>query len=511
MDRLVLEKEINIYRNKINLFIKKPTLGHAFLRASLDGEPKKTLFKNPWHFSKKAKYVIGFVIIAVLVVSIFAFLPKENQTPAIINVNNTGVLSPTNQPTPSATNKPNALSDLGKILNTVTTGVTDAIAPPKGPGVIESAQTIDSTVWMAVAANAWAFYQLGVGVDPETGLPYAGGIGFKGFTDWDLGSYIQSVIDAQKIGLINTNGTWGSYDRLYRVLTFLETRPLNTTTNNNWPFWFYDATNGNGYQTTTTCASNSVDIVDTGRLLVALNNLKTYNPSCTQRVNNFVYNTYGNRSNYAVLVHSLEGDSASNSIYAYYFDSGYASFWPQQLGNVPSSVLNNIFNSGKVNVSGVLLPNAPICNEPLLSSIFELNNSDSRLMGLMSQVYLAHEAYYNATGYFMATSEGGSPYNGWLYEWVVAPNGEPWVITSNDPTINCSNVAPVVYTQTAFGFLALYNTTYARNTVIYLERALLDPTNGYGVGIDVNGNIVSGVSNIGNTLILEAALYALQK
>ena len=114
------------------------------------------------------------MIIAVLLVSIFAFLPKENQTPAIINVNNTGVLSPTNQPTPSAANKPDVISDLGKILNNVATGVTEAIAPPKGPGVIESAQTIDKNVWKAVGANAWNYFQPDVGVDSSTGLPSAG-------------------------------------------------------------------------------------------------------------------------------------------------------------------------------------------------------------------------------------------------------------------------------------------------------------------------------------------------
>ena len=40
---------------------------------------------------------------------------------------------------------------------------------------------------MKVAANAWAYFQPGVGVDANTGLPYAGGTNFTGFTDWDLG------------------------------------------------------------------------------------------------------------------------------------------------------------------------------------------------------------------------------------------------------------------------------------------------------------------------------------
>ena len=72
-----------------------------------------------------------------------------------------------------------------------------------------------------MAANAWKYFQPGVGVDSTTGLPYAGP---PILTDWDLGVYVQAVIDAQKLGLIATNGTWGFNARMDKVLTFLETR-----------------------------------------------------------------------------------------------------------------------------------------------------------------------------------------------------------------------------------------------------------------------------------------------
>ena len=52
---------------------------------------------------------------------------------------------------------------------------------------------------------------------------------FYGFTDWDLGVYIQAVIDAQKLGLIGNDGAWDFSARIDKVLTFLENRPLNTT------------------------------------------------------------------------------------------------------------------------------------------------------------------------------------------------------------------------------------------------------------------------------------------
>ena len=83
--------------------------------------------------------------------------------------------------------------------------------------------------------------------------------------------------------------------------------------------------------------TETVDTVDTGRLFVALNNLINFNSSLTPRIDNIVYIQW-NRSNYTALVPSIESDSlTSTSIYAYYFDSGFASFWPNQLANVPST------------------------------------------------------------------------------------------------------------------------------------------------------------------------------
>ena len=317
-----MKRKITNYRDKINLFIKKPTLRHAFLRASLDGEPKKTFFKNPWHFSKKAKTIIGFVIIVVLLVSIFAFLPKGNQTPAIVNPQSndpTAAPSPTTQQTPSATNKPNALSDLGKIINRAVTGVADAITPPKGPGVIESAQTIDKNVWTAVGANAWNYFKPDVGVVSSTGLPCAG-LGWPFFTDWDLGVYIQAVMDAQKIGLISKGE---ATDRLGYVLTFLENRTLNIY---GYPFWFYDATTGDNAPQYSDKMTVHVDTVDTGRLLVALSNLREFDSNLTLRINSIVKGTL---PNYASLLPSIRSEIGSNSIYAYYMTSGFASFWPE--------------------------------------------------------------------------------------------------------------------------------------------------------------------------------------
>ncbi len=103
------------------------------------------------------------------------------------------------------------------------------MTPPRDPGTIESAGAMNSNVWWKVANNAWQYFQPGWGVDPTTGLPRSGGTDSPVFTDWDLGVYIQAVMDANATGVIGNDGPWGSSARLEKVVSFLENRPLNAT------------------------------------------------------------------------------------------------------------------------------------------------------------------------------------------------------------------------------------------------------------------------------------------
>lgn len=377
---------------------------------------------------------------------------------------------------------------------------------PKPPGLIASAQTINSTLWREVAAIAWKYFQLGVGVDSKTGLPWSARFS-PCFTDWDLGVYIQAVIDAQKIGLIGTDGSWNASDRLDKVLTFLENRELNATTN--YPYWFYQSTDGKNDHADSDLATDAANIVDDGRLFVALNNLKAYNYSWVPRINNLVYNVFHNRSDYAVLVPSIKSDGlTSASIYAYYVYSGFASFWPNELSGVPSKILSNIFSVGNVTTNGVWLPKAEISCDPLLCSVFELNNTDSRLKVLMNQVYLAHEAYFNATGKYRAFSEGPSLESHWAYEWVVLADGRTWVVLSENNLV--FNFSPIIFSKVSMGFFAIYNSTFAKNMTIYLENALDEPVKGFYEGVDESGNLLTVLGSNTNSLILGAAVYAIQ-
>jgi hypothetical protein len=483
---------------------------NAFYRVSSDNEGKRKIFRRtPLKLSMKANSILAIAIIVIMLVSVFAFSPKANNSPpdvplSTISTDNSTAspnVTPT-QRTNNPTSQPNPISQINQFFSQVAEAVT-----PKAKGTIESAQTINSTVWRAVAANAWRYFQPGVGVDSTTGLPYAGGTDCPNFTDWDLGVYIQAVIDANKTGVIGTEGAWNSSARLEAVVNFLETRELNSTTH--YPYWFYQATDGKNYHPNSDLATGAVDGVDAGRLLVALHNLRLFNSSLATRIDNIVlYGQLQNRTNYAALVPGIyAGSQLSTSIYSYYIASGFASFWPNELSTAPNTILNNILSSGTVTTNGVSLPSAAILGDPLLCSVFEVSNN-SKLMTLTRQVYLAHEAYYNATGQYRAFSEGPSLSDHWTYEWVVSPDGRTWVIL--DENSNDFKISPIIYTKISLGFLAIYNTPFARNMTIYLEQSLPEPTRGYSEGVTESGAQLPSAGLNANGLILGAAKYAIQ-
>jgi len=102
------------------------------------------------------------------------------------------------------------------------------------------------------------------------------------------------------------------------------------------------------------------------------------------------------------------------------------------------------------------LPEAKITSEPLLLSIFNLQQPATRLLYLSRQVYLAEEARYNATGKYTAFSEGnivGESGETYIWEWVVVPNGSTWVIEKDQTSV--ISVTPVVYLKVAVGLDAL--------------------------------------------------------
>jgi hypothetical protein len=447
------------------------------------------------------KAAIAVALIAVILVSAFIFFPRNgpvagtpgNTTdPTATNTTNSSSSTPTN-----SNNGPTVLpfTPLQPLLDTIT-------GKDRSTEVVTNSAAVNSSVWRQVAAYSWSYFQPSVGVDSRTGLP-ASGDTVSYFTDWDLGVYLQAIIDAQKIGLIGNDGAWGSSARIDKVMTFLENRQLNS---GRFPYWFYN-NDGSINHELSDKATELCYTADTGRLFVALNNIKAYNSSFSNRIDNLVYNTYGNRSNYASLVPSLKTESqTSTSIYAYYIISGFASFWPTQLKDAPAKILNNIMNSPPVKTQeNITLPNSRLTEDPLLCAIFELPNS-TQLTTLSRQAYLAHEAFYNATTIYRAFGEGNTFTDAWAYEWIVY-DGKTWDV--KDASGAELNISPIVYTKVAFSFLALYNTTYARNMVMFIEDRMENPSNGYSNGVDEIGTVLGATGLHTNGLILSAARYAI--
>lgn len=454
--------------------------------------------RGKFRFTKTIKALLGIVLIAVVLGSVFAFYrpqpPPDNNPDDNIPISS---IDPTDNPTSNSTQAP----------QTITASPVATKPPHDKPPQDNSYMIVTNcngkltqTEWKKIAEFAWKYFEQNT--DGTTGLPSSTN-NYDIFTDWDIGVYLQAVMDAQKIGIIGTEGTGGSYSRLNKVLTFLETRPLNTTTG--YPYWFYGT---DGKQSAENSAA-TVDIADTGRLFIALNNIKNYNSTLySTRVDNFVYNVYGNRSNYASLVPSIKAEGlTSKNIYTYYVFSGFASFWPTELADIPNTILDNILSSGSITYGNVTLPKGRLLTEPTFYAIFELQNPPSKLYTIAEKEYEAHETYYNITNAYRAFSEGPAVGAAWVYEWVVDYNAT-WIVRVDNVV---SDMSPMVYTKTAFSFLAVYNQPYSVALAMYLERSLGRPdTSGYYSATTESGSSLDTSSLHTNGMIITAARYAIQ-
>ena len=289
---------------------------------------------------------------------------------------------------------------------------------------------------MSLATNAWRYFEVGNGVNSKNGL-HESGKDFPYFTDWDLGVYIQAIIDAEKLGIISNNGPYGADWRFDKILTFLETRPLMS---NGQPYAWYRTDNGKNRDSTVQVAT------DTGNLLVALKNLKDFRPDLASRIDYIVYN----RTNYAPECQAVEVVAGSVNIYDYYVTCGFAYFWPSLFSSEANTILSNIVNATTIQTYGVTLPEAMLTSEPLLLAILNFQQPNVALLNLSRQVYQAEDARYNATGKYTAFSEGnlvGSKEASYVYEWVVLSDGRTWILMSDQTSI--ISPTPVVYLKVA--------------------------------------------------------------
>jgi len=149
------------------------------------------------------------------------------------------------------------------------------------------------------------------------------------------------------------------------------------------------------------------------------------------------------------------------------------------------------------------LPSAHICCEPLLLTFFEINPRDSRYTWLLSQVNLAQEARYDATGNYTAFSEGNTGLDNpsYVYEFVADSDGSTWVVTPR--------ITPIAYLKVAVGFDAIFNMSYTQNMVDHILASLPASSVGFQEGVAEDGRVVGKVIDRTNELILASALYAI--
>ena len=388
-------------------------------------------------------------------------------------------------------------------ITTIVLIIFSATSLVGGATAQESTSHDSSKFWLTLAGNAWNYFQPGVGVDATTGL-VLGSTVYPYITDWDNALYIQAVVDAEKLGMLDANGTWGANSRIDRVLTLLETRPL---TSSGVPYVSYSSSTGKN-------STNVTQIpADAGALFAALKNLEEAKPQFKIRVDNIVYNV----TNYEPLnkvVDNLLGKVQNGQrqleIYDYFVMRGFACFWPQRFNPEADAMLTAYSKAPILNYSGITLPAIKLTSDPLLMNSLYFQQQDSRVLNLASQAYLAQEARYNMTGKFTAFSEGNSD-DGFIYEWIATSTGT-WVIQNLEGYDNFTDitVTPVVFLKVAAGYLALYNTAYAQSMVNFILKQLPNPVNGYKTGIYESGDALQAAPDDGNSLIISAARYALE-
>lgn len=368
---------------------------------------------------------------------------------------------------------------------------------------VGSSEEDDVLKWVEWAKTAWSYYDPGTGVDPNTGILKAS-YHWSFLTDWDLGGYIISIIKAELMGILPKDGEWGADDRIEKVLTFLETRPISPY---GVPYHFYSSTNGKPK------GGGITNVSDAGRLLIALNLLKQYRPDLAKRIDDIVV-----RNGYELLANRTNAWRTTAGFYKYYVAHGFKFFGFDKAYPVQEALreFEKIKNGPHVNVFGIDLPATEVTSEPMLHMIFEIG-ADEDYMEYLRRVYSVQEARYYATKKLTAWSEGNTGLRDptYVYQWIVTPRGDTWKITPKE-------INPIIFTKVAFGLHALFNTSYTKLLVDHVLRKeserrkslpfiLFLPAKGFIEGVDESGRIVGDIVDKTQTIIIEAAYYALKR
>jgi len=360
---------------------------------------------------------------------------------------------------------------------------------------VQKAQAAPS-YWITWANNAWRYFQPDIGVIRSTGLSTAG-LGYPYFTEWDLGTYIFAILDAEKIGILPRTGDWGSTYRLDKVMNFLSTRTLTSYSTS---YLWYSSNTGAPQ------GSDETNVSDLGFLLIALETLRTYRPEYASAINGVIA-----RENITRFASSSELWGITSGLYKWYVAHGFKFFGFDTYAPVQEALntLQTILSGPQLQTYGVTLPVTWLTSEPLLLAAFTIS-PEPGFANLVLNSYQAQQNRYVATAKFTAFSEGntGNPtppgYPSYIYEWIVTGGGQTWTITPWE-------VTPIIYIKVGFGFYGLLGTQYALNLINYVNAFFTDWSSGYWDGVDENGRVVNNVIDRTQGIILAAARYALEK
>jgi hypothetical protein len=351
------------------------------------------------------------------------------------------------------------------------------------------AANISSSQWLAWASKGWRYFQPGVGVDQNTGLSSAG-YGYHYFTEWDLGTYIFAILDAEQLGIVPVSGTWGSTYRFNKIMDFISLRQL---TSNNVAYLWYDATTGSP------AFSGETNAADLGFLLNAMYHLKQQHPEYGSTIDRIF--APGGRENIAYFASNPNLWGGSN-VYVWLTAHGFKFFGYDTYPGVANAlrILQNILTGPQVSTYGISLPKADLTSEPLLLAAFTLP-AETGFAGLLLNVALAQQNRKLATGKFTGFSEGNAE-NLYTYEWIVQSNGATW---STVPA-----VTPVAYIKVAFGFYALYGLQYYKDLLNFVNASFTgyDYAYGYWDGVNESGNVQGTLIDRTQGILLAAARYA---
>ena len=360
--------------------------------------------------------------------------------------------------------------------------------------------------WLAYAQVAWRYYSSGVGVNPETGINRAK-LDWDAATDWDTGGYIVATIDAHRLGLVGRDGPWGFKDRIQKILQYLLSRELGEKGGvKNWPYWAYSWDNRPlpNPDRSYTPSYSYTDSSDSGRLLYALDLLRRYDSSFESQVQNVFQRC---KTAYDVLSTHVD---ARVHYYGTLDAVGFSSF-----GYNKSHVISAFQNwTGPfVVVEGQTLPQTETTAEPTLHGILELHLGGN-FLEFGRRVYEVQKSRWARTGRLTGWSEGSYPDPGYIYEWILTPTGETWVINSGGKRLT---IDPLMYTKVAFAYLAIFGDNPYTTSLFNAANNLQHSQYGFGEATLESGasatslwgtNIRGFFSDKTNQIVLAAAAYA---